>query len=98
MRIAHIITRMIVGGAQENTLLCCQDLVRIHGDDVLLITGPALGPEGDLLGQGRGEVPVAMVDDLRRAIHPTRDWRAYRTLVRLLRDFSPDVVHTHSAK
>ena len=54
MRIAHIITRMIIGGAQENTLFNCEDLIRLFGDDVLLITGPAIGPEGDLLGQGRG--------------------------------------------
>ncbi len=99
MRIAHIITRMIVGGAQENTLLNCRDLVEQYGDEVLLVTGPALGPEGDLLGQGRGgEVKVRYVDDLRRAIHPTRDWRAYRELKQVLREFRPDVVHTHSAK
>jgi glycosyltransferase involved in cell wall biosynthesis len=99
MRIAHVITRMIVGGAQENTLLNCQDLIRDYGDEVLLITGPALGPEGDLLKQGRGgEVPLAMVDSLRRAIHPWRDWQAYREIKRILREFKPDVVHTHSAK
>lgn len=99
MRIAHVITRMIVGGAQENTLLCCQDLLRDHGDEVLLVTGPSLGPEGDLLGEGRGgEVPVRRIDSLRRAIHPWRDWRAYGEICRALRDFRPDVVHTHSAK
>ena len=54
MRIAHLITRMIVGGAQENTLFSCEDLIRVHGDEVLLVTGPAIGPEGDLLQQGRG--------------------------------------------
>src|SRR5687768_420062 len=99
MRIAHVITRMIVGGAQENTLLNCQDLIRDYGDEVLLITGPALGPEGDLLKQGRGGgVPLAMVDSLRRAIGPLRDWRAYREIKRILSVFKPDVVHTHSAK
>ena len=99
MRIAHVITRMIVGGAQENTLLNCRDLIRDYGDEVLLVTGPALGPEGDLLGQGRGGgVPVATVDSLRRAIHPRRDWRAYGEIKRILREFKPDVVHTHSAK
>lgn len=99
MRIAHIITRMIIGGAQENTLLCCQDLMRTHRDEVLLITGPPLGPEGDLLGQGRGEgVPVSMIPSLRRSIHPWRDWTSYRDIQRRLRDFRPDVVHTHSAK
>ncbi len=99
MRVAHIITRMIVGGAQENTLLNCLDLIHEYGDEVLLITGPALGPEGDLLGQGRGgEVPTAYVDSLRRSIHPWRDWRSYRQIRQLLRTFNPDVVHTHSAK
>ncbi len=99
MRIAHVITRMIVGGAQENTLFNCEDLVREHGDDVLLITGPAIGPEGDLLSQGRGEdVPVAYVPALRRSIHPWRDTRSYFAIKRILRDFKPDVVHTHSAK
>ena len=77
MRVAHVITRMIIGGAQENTLLNCLDLIREHGDDVLLITGPALGPEGDLLSQGRaGELPVQLLPSLRRAIHPRRDLAA----------------------
>ncbi len=99
MRIAHVITRMIVGGAQENTLFTCEDLVRDHGDDVLLITGPAIGPEGDLLTQGRGErVPVAYVPSLRRTIHPWRDFKSYFAIKSILRDFKPDVVHTHSAK
>lgn len=99
MRIAHIITRMIIGGAQENTLLSCQESMRAYDDEVLLITGPALGPEGDLLGQGRGGgVPTVVVPSLRRAIHPWRDRVSYHALRRVLRDFRPDVVHTHSAK
>ena len=100
MRVAHLITRMIVGGAQENTLLNCQDLVRDFGDEVLLVTGPAIGPEGNLLGQGRaGEgVQVSYVPSLRRAIHPWRDGQAYGELKQVLREFRPDVVHTHSAK
>ena len=99
MRVAHVITRMIIGGAQENTLLNCQDLVREYGDEVLLVAGPAIGPEGDLLKQGRGGgVSVRYVPTLRRAIHPPRDWQAYRELKQALRQFNPDVVHTHSAK
>ena len=99
MRIAHVITRMIVGGAQENTLLCCQDLIRRYGDEVLLITGPALGPEGNLLAGSRGaEVPLAIVPALRRSIHPGRDLRSYFAIKKLLRQFQPEVVHTHSAK
>lgn len=99
MRIAHVITRLILGGAQENTLLNCEDLVRDYGDDVLLVSGPPLGPEGSLLERARANrVPVEIVTSLRRAIHPWRDLSAYRHIKRVLRDFQPDVVHTHSAK
>lgn len=99
MRIAHVITRMIVGGAQENTLLNCEDLNRTYGDDVILITGPALGPEGDLfLQHPNSTVATRMIPNLRRAIHPWRDWRSYGAIKRLLAEFRPDVVHTHSAK
>jgi glycosyltransferase involved in cell wall biosynthesis len=99
MRIAHVITRMIVGGAQENTLLCCEDLIRRHGEEVLLITGPPLGPEGSLLDRARaGGVPLEIIPSLRRSIHPWRDAVSYRELKKSLRRFRPDVVHTHSAK
>ncbi|MEZ6133767.1 MAG: glycosyltransferase family 4 protein [Pirellulaceae bacterium] len=99
MRIAHIITRMIIGGAQENTLYNCLDLVQEHGDEVLLITGPTLGPEGKLLDEGRaGGLPLRIVDSLRREIALSRDRIAYVELKRIIREFSPQVVHTHSAK
>lgn len=99
MRVAHVITRMIIGGAQENTLFNCLDLQRDFNDEVLLLTGPAEGPEGDLLSQGRGgELRTQVIDSLRRDIHPQRDWSAYRQLRTALSSFQPDVVHTHSAK
>lgn len=99
MRVAHVITRMIIGGAQENTLLNCLDLIRDFGDEVLLITGPALGPEGDLLGQGRaGELPIRLLPNLRRAIHPWNDVRARAQIRAAISEFQPEVVHTHSAK
>src|SRR5207248_5714836 len=51
MKIIHIITRLIIGGAQENTLLTVEGLHHRHRDAVTLITGPAEGPEGDLFGR-----------------------------------------------
>ncbi len=99
MRVAHIITRMIVGGAQENTLYNCIDLIQDFQDEVLLITGPTLGPEGRLLEQGRADgVPVQMIESLKRNLHPLRDYQALNDLKRTLLSFKPDVVHTHSAK
>jgi glycosyltransferase involved in cell wall biosynthesis len=99
MRVAHVITRLILGGAQENTLFNCEDLLRIYGDDVLLITGPPLGPEGSLLQRASANrVPVCIIPQLQRPIHPWRDVASYLALRRVLADFRPDVVHTHSAK
>ncbi len=99
MRVAHVITRMIIGGAQENTLYNCLDLIRDYGDDVLLITGPSLGPEGNLLDQAHAQgLPVQELPHLVRNIHPVTDWKGYQEIKAALRKFQPDVVHTHSAK
>lgn len=99
MRIAHVITRLILGGAQENTVLTCEDLLRDFGDDVLLVTGPTRGPEGSLLERAkRSGIPIVKVPSLVRPIHPVRDARTYFELRRAIRQFQPEVVHTHSAK
>lgn len=99
LRVAHLITRLIVGGAQENTLHTVEDEHRLHGDDVSLITGPGIGPEGTLEPRARaGGFPLHILPKFGRSIHPLHDWNSTRQLTRLLRDIRPDVVHTHSSK
>src|SRR5687767_14675156 len=98
MKIVHIITRLIVGGAQENTLLSCEGQ-HDHGHDVTLITGPPIGPEGSLLDRAtRYGYRVETVDEMRRSILPLKDFRTYKRLVQRLTELRPDVVHTHSSK
>jgi glycosyltransferase involved in cell wall biosynthesis len=98
MKIVHIITRLIVGGAQENTLLSCEGQ-HDHGHDVTLITGPPIGPEGSLLERAQKYgYRVEVFDEMRRALHPIRDWKTYAHLIRRLEQLRPDVVHTHSSK
>lgn len=98
MRIVHVITRLIIGGAQENTLLSCEGQHDL-GHDVTLITGPALGPEGSLLDRARAYgYRVETLDEMRRSILPLKDFRTYHRLVARLRELKPDVVHTHSSK
>jgi glycosyltransferase involved in cell wall biosynthesis len=99
MKIVHVITRMILGGAQENTLLSVEDQQHLWHDEVTLITGPAIGPEGSLIERARAkQLDVRIIPELRRAIHPARDWQGYRHIVRLLREIRPQIVHTHSSK
>ena len=98
MRVVHIITRLILGGAQENTLITCKVLAQ-RGHDVTLVTGPAVGPEGELFNQAKGQgYKIVVLDRLRRAIDPVNDTITYVQLKRLLCQLQPDVVHTHSAK
>jgi glycosyltransferase involved in cell wall biosynthesis len=98
MKIVHIITRLILGGAQENTLITCKLLAR-RGHDVTLVTGPALGPEGELFNQAQGQdYKVVVIDRLRRAINPYNDTVSYFQIKKLLQQLQPDIVHTHSAK
>jgi glycosyltransferase involved in cell wall biosynthesis len=98
MKIVHIITRLIIGGAQENTLLSCEGQHDL-GHEVTLITGPGLGPEGSLEARARGYgYRVEVLDEMKRAILPAADWSIFRTLVERLESIRPDVVHTHSSK
>lgn len=98
MKIVHIITRLILGGAQENTLITCK-LLAERGHDVTLITGPAIGPEGELFEQTKWQkYRVITVNKMIRAICPLYDLISYRQIKKLLRQIQPDIVHTHSAK
>ncbi len=98
VKIVHIITRLIVGGAQENTLLSCEGQ-HDAGQDVTLITGPALGPEGSLMERAKSYgYRVETIDAMRRSILPVKDYDTYKWLIAKLIELKPDVVHTHSSK
>ncbi len=101
MRVTHIITRLVVGGAQENTVSTVAGLRQIPGLNVYLISGPTTGPEGSLEPDARralGEQQFSVVPELVRPVHPLMDWLALRKLERILRAQAPDIVHTHSSK
>ena len=99
IRCMHVITRLILGGAQENTLLTCEGLLQRPEYEVTLITGPALGPEGSLLERARRKgVRLIVLPSLRREIHPVRDVVSYQALLDIFRAERPDIVHTHSSK
>src|SRR5262245_393967 len=97
-KVIHVITRLIVGGAQENTILSCRGL-RERGFDVTLVTGPEAGPEGSLLDSARSAgIPVVVMKWMRRNPRPILDPVALVSLVRLFRRERPQIVHTHSSK
>lgn len=98
MHICHVITRLIIGGAQENTLLTCEGL-RQRGYRVTLISGPTRGPEGSLVERARrGGYDFIELRELVRPVNPWMDLRARRVLCMEFLRLRPDVVHTHSSK
>jgi glycosyltransferase involved in cell wall biosynthesis len=99
MRVSHVITRLIVGGAQENTLSSVLGLGRIPDWEVELISGPTRGPEGSLEPIARA-VPglLHLESSLVRPVHPVMDALAYLRLRSHFRRTRPRIVHTHSGK
>ena len=66
---------------------------------MILITGPSEGAEGKLLAQT--DTQGLLIDNhpsLVRSISPLDDYSALQALKAAIRNWQPDVVHTHSAK
>lgn len=98
IRVAHIITRLCKGGAQENTFHTVR-LANRDRFDVDLISGPTSGVEGSIedaiIAAG---IPILREPDLVREPSLLRDARAYRALLRRFREARYDIVHTHTSK
>lgn len=99
LRVTHVITRLIVGGAQENTVSTVLGLRRKPGLDVQLISGTPEPGQGSLEYQFGGcRESLLLTPLLVRPIKPLVDFKALRALSRLFRSQRPDLVHTHSGK
>ncbi len=98
IRVLHIITRMIVGGAQENTLLSVVGLDAMPEYDVTLLSGIDRGREGELLSQARETTNLIVLPQMGRSINPFSDLTAFWKLYRLIRKGRYHIVHTHSSK
>lgn len=99
MRVTHVITRLIVGGAQENTVYSVLGLRRKPGLKVDLLSGLTHGPEGSIESEF-ASCPDALkiVPELVRPVRPWTDFKALRRLTAVFRSTRPDIVHTHSGK
>lgn len=97
-KVLHPITRLIIGGAQENTMLTAQFL-DMQKWDVAIVSGPQTGSEGSLIDAVRaGGTPLILEPTLVREVHPIKDLRALIRLMRLMRRERYTIVHTHSSK
>lgn len=96
--VLHIITRLIIGGAQENTMFTAA-LLDPARFDVEILSGPQTGSEGSLIAEVRArDIPLTILPQLLRQINPLNDLLALWKLTRLMRQKRYAIVHTHSSK
>ena len=95
LRIAHVITKLELGGAQQNTVYTVSNLNQSLFEPYLIS-----GPGGVLDDETRmmPNVSVKFCGELSRAIRPVADYQAYQQLRQQIREIKPDIVHTHSSK
>jgi glycosyltransferase involved in cell wall biosynthesis len=93
VKVAHVITELVVGGAVDNTLLTCAGLDR-RRYEVHAVGGPGQWEERARQSADR----LYVVPSLTRPIRPPVDGRALLHLAALFARERYDVVHTHSSK
>jgi glycosyltransferase involved in cell wall biosynthesis len=97
VRVMQIIARMNVGGPA----VLVADLVRnldIQRFSTVLVTGYCDENESDYLEEVAQDVFAIRIPGLGRSVSPLKDLTAFFLLIREIRKFKPDVIHTHTAK
>ncbi|MBI3012690.1 MAG: glycosyltransferase family 4 protein [Elusimicrobia bacterium] len=95
IKVAHIVTLLELGGAQQNTLFTVANLNR-EKYEVILICG-----QGAFLDEEAKKIPnltLYFLENLVRPIHPIKDLVALFQIKKILSAEKPEIVHTHSSK
>lgn len=96
-RVLRIINRFNLGGPTHNAAYLTRYLPADY--ETLLVGGSQEASEEDSHHILRSLGVEAMIlPELQREVAPWRDRGAYRRIKQLIREFKPDIVHTHAAK
>jgi len=93
-----VIARLNMGGPAHHVSLLSGRLDPERYQTLLVHGGVGRGEESLENIAAREECARRFVSFLRPDIHPLNDLRALGALVRIVRAFKPDIVHTHTAK
>ena len=97
VRVLRIIARMNVGGPAVQV----SGLMRGFDQEIFeqeLLTGFCADDEADYLEKVATDVKAIRIDGLGRSIKPRADLTALFAIIKEIRSFKPDVIHTHTAK
>lgn len=98
IKVLHPITRLIVGGAQENTIYTAAMLDKSKFQ-VDVLSGVQTGSEGSLIEEAEEQgINLLFINELVREISPIKDVTALIKMFISMRNNSYDIVHTHSSK
>ena len=97
IRVLQIVTRMNTGGVA----VLIGNLMRNYDSSAFefkLVAGVCDGSEEDYLEQIARDIPAVKIPSLQRAISPRKDLVAFFQIVKVIKAFKPDVIHTHTSK
>jgi len=97
VKVMQIIARMNVGGPA----VLVADLMRSldpQNFSTRLVTGYCDANESDYLDEVAKDVPAVRIPGLGRSVSLLKDLNAFLLLMKEIRSFQPDVIHTHTAK
>jgi len=95
MLIAHVITRLLQAGSEENTIATCLAQAKA-GHEVLLLHGCEWSAlQRDKCG---ADIKLIEITDLVHKVEPGKDLKAILSMRVLFRNWRPTVVHTHQSK
>ena len=97
IRILRIIARMNVGGPAWQVSVLTRGLDE-HRFESRLVVGDVGEGEADFIALRDPELPVLKIPALGRSVRFGGDLRAFVAIRRAIRDYRPDIVHTHTAK
>jgi glycosyltransferase involved in cell wall biosynthesis len=97
VKVMQVIARMNVGGPA----VLVADLMRNLDHQrfsTVLVTGYCDENESDYLDIAAQDVAAVRISGLGRSVSPLKDFGAFFILIKEIRKFRPDVIHTHTAK
>lgn len=96
-KVLRIINRLNLGGPTYNASYLSRYIDPRF--ETVLLSGMKDDTEAssEFIAQSMGLEPV-YVSDMHRSINPFRDRKAFAEIKRVIREFKPDIVHTHAAK
>ena len=97
MRVLRLITRLNIGGPSIQAITL-SDLLTPRGFTTRLVHGSLGEGEGDMSYLLSPSTTAEHLPSLRRELSPANDYAAFTRVSAILREFRPQIVHTHMAK